>query len=71
MTDQGSRGRNPLAFFVLCIDNSIRLRYYKYVLKRSTDLIKGDGVPDRCSFIFHNIYNKKEGSTDFGVALFL
>ena len=32
------------------VDKSGRLRYYKYVLKRSTDLTKGDGVEDRCLF---------------------
>ena len=32
------------------VDKSGQLRYYKYVLKRSTDLTKGDGVEDRCLF---------------------
>ena len=32
------------------VDFLVRLRYYKYVLKRSTDLTKGDGVLDRCLF---------------------
>lgn len=34
------------------VDNSIRLRYYKYVLKRSTDLTKGERLADRLLFFY-------------------
>ena len=57
--------------FILGIDKTGQLRYYKYVLKRSTDLTKGDGLATVALFLFsRKTYNKKEGSTAFGVALF-
>ena len=58
------QGEKSPCFFILGIDKTGQLRYYKYVLKRSTDLTKGDGMATVALFLFsRKTYNKKEGST--------